>query len=179
MFESSTRRFRVLIDSPDLTFNAAHFLSFPTKDARVPWFVEPLHGHDFRASFAVEGALDASCCVVDFIAARNCALDVLRSFEHRAVLARREPNVEYVERKDEVEIRVKEDAKRWVLPREYALWLDATNASTEEIAARILDEWIDALLQKDALESTNGRKFFLRLQETPGSFVEVERCFEN
>jgi len=179
MFESSTRRFCVLIDSPDLTFNASHFLSFPTKDARSTWGVEPLHGHDFRASFAVEGALDASRCVVDFIAARTCALDVLRSFEYKAILSRRERNVEYVERDDEVEIRVRDGSNRWVYPRERVLWLDATNSSTEEIGARILDEWIDALIRRGALESTRGRNFLLRLQEAPGAFVEIERRFEN
>ena len=177
MFDSETRRFRVLIDSPELTFNASHFLSFPTQDADAPWFVEPLHGHDFRASFAVEGALDATRCVVDFIAARSCALEVLRPLNHRAILARREPNVEYVERDGEAEIRVKSvvAARRWVLPRDCVIWLDATNASTEEIAAKILDDWIDALIQKNALNATEKRKFFLRLQEAPGAFVEVER----
>jgi len=179
MFDSSTRRFRVLLDSPDLTFNASHFLSFPTKDAQAPWFVEPLHGHDFRASFGVEGALDASRCVVDFIVARTCAFDVLRSLNHRVILASRESNVEYSERNGEMEIRDKGSSRRWVLPLDYVAQLDATNASTEEIAARILDEWIDALIRSKALDSRNGRKFFLRLQETPGAFVDVERCFEN
>jgi len=177
MLDFSTKRFRVLIDSPDLTFNASHFLSFPTKDADESWFVEPLHGHDFVASFAVEGALDASRCVVDFVAARSCALEVLRPLDRRAILARRESNVEYVERNGEVEIRINrnDDARRWVLPRDCVTWLDSTNASTEEIAARILDDWIDALIQKNALDSTQNRKFFIRLQEAPGSFVEVER----
>ena len=176
MFNSETRRFRVLIDSPDLTFNASHFLSFPTQDAQTPWLVESLHGHDFRASFAVEGALDASRCVVDFVAARSCALDVLSSFDRRAILARRDSSVEYVERIGEVEIRIKGNAdRRWVLPCDCAVWLDATNASTEEIAVRILDKWIDALIQNKALDSTEGRRFLIRLQESPGAFVEVER----
>ena len=147
------------------------------------WVGEPIHGHDFRVSIRVEGPRDASGCVVDFIAAKRALVAAVACRNYRLFLARKTPCVEYVETNPTrenpngtVEIcwRGAPAPRRWVVPRDEVFWLDAENASTEEIAARLLDDWLESMEKADAFSfPPSDYRFTLRLEEAPGTSVEV------
>jgi 6-pyruvoyl-tetrahydropterin synthase len=147
------------------------------------WFGEPIHGHDFRVSIRVEGPRDAAGCVLDFVAARRSLLEVAAGWNHRTILAARAPETEYREIPPTPDNPVGEivvlwrgapEPRRWVIPNDAVAWIDATNASTEELASVLLDCWLEKLLETDALPfPTSDYRFALRLEESPGAFAEV------
>ncbi|MBR4834014.1 MAG: 6-carboxytetrahydropterin synthase [Thermoguttaceae bacterium] len=154
------------------------------RSASAPaWFGEPIHGHDFRISVRVEGPRDASGCVLDFVAARRTLLELAAEWNHRTVLARRAPETEYRELPPTPENPIGEivvvwrgapEARRWLLPADSVAWIDAINASTEELASVLLDRWIEKLVEIGALPfPTSEYRFALRLEESPGAFAEV------
>ncbi|MBP3556205.1 MAG: 6-carboxytetrahydropterin synthase [Thermoguttaceae bacterium] len=147
------------------------------------WFGEPIHGHDFRVSVRVEGPRDASGCVLDFVAARRSLLEIAAAWNHRTILATRAPETEYREVPPTPENPVGEvvvlwrgapEPRRWVVPSDAVAWIDALNASTEELASVLLDYWLEKLDETGALPfPASEYRFALRLEESPGAFAEV------
>ncbi|MBR2004194.1 MAG: 6-carboxytetrahydropterin synthase [Thermoguttaceae bacterium] len=168
----------VHINNDDVLATAA--LRSPSEPA---WFGEPIHGHDFRVSVRVEGPRDASGCVLDFVAARRSLLEIAADWNHRAILATRAPETEYREVAPTPENPVGEvvvlwrgapEPRRWVLPLDSVAWIDAINASTEEMASVFLDRWLEKVVELGALPfPTSEYRFALRLEESPGAFAEV------
>ena len=147
------------------------------------WFGEPIHGHDFRVSLRVEGPRDASGCVLDFVAARRSLLEIAATWNHRTILATRVPETEYREVAPTPENPVGEivvlwrgapEPRRWVVPLDAVAWVDALNASTEELASVFLDRWLEKIVELGALPfPISEYRFSLRLEESPGAFAEV------
>ncbi|MCF0234159.1 MAG: 6-carboxytetrahydropterin synthase, partial [Thermoguttaceae bacterium] len=147
------KRFAVAIDDPELTFNASHFVGFPLPDddpdvkpSRRRWIGEPIHGHDFRPIFRLEGPLDAAGCVVDFLLAKSAARATVDAWRHKLVLPTRLPglSVSALESKRfgktlDIYWRGEPAWRHWVYPADDVVFLDATNASAELIAAAALD----------------------------------------
>lgn len=173
-------KFTVELQSPDFCFRATHFVAFPQPGAAAdaPLVGEPLHEHRFGVSVRLTGPLDASGCVVDFEVARRALLDALAKWDGRVVLARGARRVEYVERPDsdvaEIHWRGLPRRADYEVPLSSVLWLDAVNASTEHIAATLLEEWTTRLCD-GALDGEYAAA--LRLEEARGSFVEVSTSF--
>lgn len=168
----------VCINNDDVLATAA------LRSASEPaWFGEPIHGHDFRVSVRVEGPRDASGCVLDFVAARRSLLEIAATWNHRAILATRAPETEYREIPPTSDNPVGEvvvlwrgapEPRRWVVPSDSVAWIDALNASTEELASVLLDRWLEKIVELGALPfPTSEYRFALRLEESPGAFAEV------
>jgi hypothetical protein len=131
----------------------------------------------------VEGPRDASGCVLDFVAARRSLLEVAAAWNHRTILATRAPETEYREIPPTPDNPVGEvvvlwrgapEPRRWVVPLDAVAWIDALNASTEELASVLLDYWLEKLVENGALPfPTAEYRFSLRLEESPGAFAEV------
>ncbi|MBR4976234.1 MAG: 6-carboxytetrahydropterin synthase [Thermoguttaceae bacterium] len=176
-FDAATQQV-VRINNDDVLATAA--VRPPSEPA---WFGEPIHGHDFRVSVRVEGPRDASGCVLDFIAARRSLLEIAATWNHRTILATRAPETEYREVSPTPENPVGEivvlwrgapEPRRWVVPSDSVAWLDALNASTEELASALLDRWLEKLVETGALPfPISDYRFALRLEESPGAFAEV------
>lgn len=151
--------------------------------AEPAWIGEPIHGHDYRVSLRVEGPRDASGCVLDFVAARRALLEIAAAWNHRTILATRTPETEYRQVAPTPENPVGEvvvlwrgapEPRRWVVPLDSVAWIDALNASTEELASVLLDRWLEKIVELGALPfPTSEYRFALRLEESPGAFAEV------
>lgn len=176
-FDAATQQV-VRINNDDVLATAA------VRSASEPaWFGEPIHGHDFRVSIRVEGPRDASGCVLDFVAARRSLLEVAAAWNHRTILATRAPETEYREIPPTPDNPVGEvvvlwrgapEPRRWVVPLDAVAWIDALNASTEELASVLLDYWLEKIVEIGALPfPTSEYRFTLRLEESPGAFAEV------
>jgi len=176
-FDASARQV-VRVNNDDVLATAA------LRSASEPaWFGEPIHGHDFRVSVRVEGPRDASGCVLDFVAARRSLLEIAATWNHRTILATRAPETEYREVAPTPENPVGEvvvlwrgapEPRRWVVPLDSVAWLDALNASTEELASVFLDRWLEKIVELGALPfPASEYRFALRLEESPGAFAEV------
>ena len=85
----STRgTFAVAVTKEDLVFAAAHFLTLPGHRC------ERLHGHNYRASVVVEGALEAETgYVLDFIALKALMRRLTEEWDHRVLLPTENPKL--------------------------------------------------------------------------------------
>ena len=158
--------FHVRISPDELTFSAAHFITFGHEKC------ERLHGHNYRVAAEVHGPLDRNHCVVDFITLRDGLRAILGELDHRVLLPAdhpsmrinvqdeqvsevRRPEVSEVRRPEVSEVRRPEvevtfAGRRWVFPRDDCLLLPVAN-TTAELLARYLCGRL-----RDELESCGG-----------------------
>lgn len=73
-------QFRVHVSKDNLMFAAGHFVSYDhTK-------VEPLHGHNYRFSVAVEGPVDDNAYVFNFVTLKRMMKRIGDELDHRLLL---------------------------------------------------------------------------------------------
>ena len=131
------QHFHVKISRDDLTFSAAHFITFDGDKC------EPLHGHNYRVAAEVHGPLDENRYVVDFIALRDTLREIVAELDHRVLLPTEHPRLEVTEDRQEVEVRF--GPSRWVFPRRDCLLLPMANTTTELLARYIGQRLLDQL----------------------------------
>lgn len=164
MLDRGSVKFSVDLEPPDFRFNATHFISF--QDASGRWIAEDFHGHDYRARLKITRELDDSGCVIDFVAAMNSFREVLEGWDHRVLLPKSPLCAARTDSETSVETVLEgEPQRKYVFPKTRVKDLDARNATTEETAFAILDEFAEKIGISSGLT--------LRLEEAPGCFVEV------
>lgn len=177
MFDKSSARVAVVIDDPSLRFNASHFLSFPVQSdsALDAWAAEPVHGHDFYIRLRIEGPLDESSCVVDFLAVIRAIKTIARDWDHDLILARNTRGARFITSGDKTTILYEVAPKlQYTVPTDSIRWLDGSNVSAEEIALELLAELLEKFDSEGLLYfERDAYRFELRLEEAPGCYVEV------
>jgi 6-pyruvoyltetrahydropterin/6-carboxytetrahydropterin synthase len=126
------RRFSIEVAKDYFNFASAHFLIF-TNGRR-----EPLHGHNYQVSVALEGELDRAGVILDFIRVKPLVKRVCDSLDHRTLIQTESPLVAVRQRAGEVEVRYKK--QRLVLPRSDVILLPLINTSTELLAEYVADQ---------------------------------------
>ncbi|MBM4089265.1 MAG: 6-pyruvoyl tetrahydropterin synthase family protein [Planctomycetes bacterium] len=133
-------KFRVRLHNEQLTFNAAHFITYDGNTC------EQLHGHNFRVSVDVEGPLDENHYVVDFIALRNDLKQITATLDHGVLLPTMHSAMRVRETEREVEVTFGD--RRWVFPREDCRLLPVHNTTAELIARHIAVQLLHNLQQR-------------------------------
>ncbi|OGQ78189.1 MAG: hypothetical protein A3F90_07695 [Deltaproteobacteria bacterium RIFCSPLOWO2_12_FULL_60_19] len=139
------RTFRIEVDKDYFNFASAHFLVFA--DGKR----EPLHGHNYQVSVAVEGELDRAGMVLDFITFKPLVKQVCDELDHRTLIQQNCPNLKIQGEGKHVEVLYK--GQRIVLPRRDALLLPIANTSTE-----LLAEYIAGQLRRRVRQKFPGAK---------------------
>jgi len=137
-----TRRgaFRVSVAKDYLVFASAHFITFAGHRC------EGLHGHNYRASVTVEGALDQEAWFVyDFTILKRVMKGLCDEIDHKVLLPLQNPKVQVVEDGDMVTVAY-EGKPRYVFPRRDCALLPIPN-TTVEMLAQMLTERLHAELQ--------------------------------
>ena len=158
--------FRVSVTKDYLVFASAHFITFAGHRC------EGLHGHNYRASVTVEGALnEESWFVFDFVELKRIMRQLCDEIDHLVLLPMQSVRVQVVEDGEIVNVAV--DGKpRYVFPRKDCALLPIPN-TTVEMIARMLTERLQVELAKtDArgltviemeIEENFGQSAFYRL----------------
>ena len=128
-FPLMSRRFSIEVAKDYFNFASAHFLIFA--DGRR----EPLHGHNYQVSVAMEGELDRAGVVLDFITFKPLVKGVCDALDHRTLIQADSSTIQIRKRAKEVEILYKK--QRLVLPRRDVILLPIANTSTELLAEYI------------------------------------------
>lgn len=167
-------KFAVVLDDPSFCFNAMHFVTFRTPDGE--WVSESIHGHDFRVGVTIVGPLDESGCVIDFVRASAAVKENLRNWDRKLILPCQPLDAEIADGDDDLTTIDYNSAPclHYVFPTSEVVTIEASNATTEEIAASLLERLIGdfaSILEPVDLEQYT---FRLRLEETPGCSVEIE-----
>lgn len=148
-------------------FAAAHFLIFA--DGRR----EELHGHNYRATLTLEGALGAAGLVADFLVVKPLFRAECDLLDHRVLLPRHNPWLSVEEHEREVHAAL--NGARFVLPRADVRLLEIENTSSE-LLARLLADGFLARLEAE-LPALVLRRVEVSVQESPGQCAVFERCF--
>jgi 6-pyruvoyltetrahydropterin/6-carboxytetrahydropterin synthase len=124
-----SERFKVRVTKDHLVFCAGHFISYEGDKC------ERLHGHNYRTAVEVEGELDENFYVFDFIALKTRTKAIIDEFDHRMLLATRNPFITVEAGPRSVHVRYRE--REWLFPREDCVLLPIEN-TTAELLARYL-----------------------------------------
>jgi 6-pyruvoyltetrahydropterin/6-carboxytetrahydropterin synthase len=143
-----TPDFHIRIANDDLVFRAAHFLVWA--DGRC----ERLHGHTYRVAAEVFGPLDASGCVVDFVAVRDALKAIIAELDHRLLLPAKHPAVNRSADGRQVEVAIGD--RRWLFPLDDCLLLPIDNTTTE-LLAQYVGEQLVAKLKSLVTEPLSAR----------------------
>lgn len=125
---SSMRSFKVAVTKDYLVFASAHFITFAGHRC------EPLHGHNYRVSVSLEGALDEqSWYVVDFSELKRIMRQLCDEIDHKMLLPLRNPKLEVRELGGSVTVAYK-GKRKYVFPVEDCALLDIPNTTVEMLA---------------------------------------------
>ena len=125
--------YRVTVTKDYLVFSSAHFITFAGHRC------EGLHGHNYRASVTVEGALnEESWFVFDFVELKQIMKKLCDEIDHLVLLPLESTRVGVVEEGEIVRVSV--DGKpRYVFPLRDCALLPIPNTTVEMIARLLTD----------------------------------------
>ena len=131
--------YRISVAKDYLVFASAHFITFAGHRC------ETLHGHNYRASVVVEGALDPeSWYVFDFVALKRIMRKLCDDIDHKVLLAVENPHLQISEQADSIAVAY--DGKpRYMFPKRDCALLPIPN-TTVEMLAEYLTELLRAAL---------------------------------
>ncbi len=124
-----SRAFRIEVAKDYFNFASAHFLIFADGDR------EPLHGHNYQVSVSVDGELDHSGVVLDFISFKPLVKRICDRLDHRTLIQKESSAIRVREHAKEIEVRYR--GERMILPRTDVILLPLANTSTELLAEHV------------------------------------------
>ena len=155
-----SRRFSIEVAKDYFNFASAHFLIFADGER------EPLHGHNYQVSVAMEGELDGAGIVLDFTSFKPLVKRVCDDLDHRTLIQTASPILKISRNARSVQIVYKK--QKLLLPRNDVILLPLMNTSTELLAEYVAQHirgqvqqqfpmarirWIEV-----AVEETRGQK---------------------
>lgn len=134
---TESRTYHVRLNKDYLVFSSAHFITFAGN------ICERLHGHNYGLEIEVEGPLDENAYVIDFIALRDAAKEIIDTLDHHVLLATQHEQIKVVV--DDKEVTATFEDRRWVFPKEDCVLLDIPNTTAEKLAEYIAGELVEKL----------------------------------
>ena len=136
--------FRVSVTKDYLVFASAHFITFAGHRC------EGLHGHNYRASVTIEGALNQEAWFVfDFVELKRIMRRLCDEIDHLVLLPLKSDRIQVVEDGDTVRVGV--DGKpRYVFPRKDCALLPIPNTTVEMLAQMLTERLQEALSAEGA-----------------------------
>ncbi len=148
--------FKVHVTKDYLKFNAAHFIAYPG-------FRELLHGHNYRVSVDIEGALGAQGYVVDFGIVKKAARAICDRINEHTIVPMQSDCLTIRDEGEQTVVVYEEDEFRF--PTKDVIKLPIVHSSAEELARYFAGE----LLRELAEVGVAGlRSIEIGIAETPG-----------
>jgi 6-pyruvoyltetrahydropterin/6-carboxytetrahydropterin synthase len=120
--------YRVSVAKDYLVFASAHFITFAGHRC------ETLHGHNYRVSVAIEGALDQqSWYVIDFSELKRIMRKLCDDIDHQVLLPTENPHLQIAEQGDSVTVAY-DQKPRYVFPKRDCALLPVPNTTVEMLA---------------------------------------------
>jgi 6-pyruvoyltetrahydropterin/6-carboxytetrahydropterin synthase len=132
-----SRRFHVHVSKDHLVFCSGHFISYEGNKC------ERLHGHNYRTTVEIEGALDENHYVFDFIALKQVTRAITEELDHRMMLPTRNALIRVEDRGKSVRVSYRD--REWIFPREDCVLLPIENTTAELLASYIGTRLIEDL----------------------------------
>lgn len=122
--------FRIRVDHENLKFSSAHFVLFGNGKC------ESLHGHNYRAWVELEGSLQPSDYVLDFLTVKPLLKQICERLDHTVMLPTENEDLKIAQRDSVVEVIY--GKKQYSFPAEDVLLLPIHNTSAELLARYIV-----------------------------------------
>ena len=132
-----SERFKVRVTKDHLVFCSGHFISYEGDRC------ERLHGHNYRTTVEIDGALDANHYVFDFIALKQRTKAITDELDHRMMLPTRNRVIQVEAGPHAVQVRYRD--REWLFPREDCVLLPVENTTAELLARYIAERLRDDL----------------------------------
>lgn len=161
----TARTFRVRVQKDYLKFNAAHFIAYPG-------FREALHGHNYRVSVEVEGALGPQGYVLDFGIVKRVARRVCERLDEKTIVPARSDCLGIRTEGGQVILRY-EDAE-FRIPETDAILLPIVHSSAEELAQYLVGE-VRTELEAEGVRDLTAIE--VGVEETPGQGAYCRATF--
>ena len=116
-----------------ITFSSCHFIPMHEKCSR-------LHGHSYIVRMMLEGDLNESGMVMDFVVLKKKLRSMVSEMDHKVLLPASSKIVKIAEKDGSVE--VTSCGKRYVFPSEDVLLLDIPTTTAEEMAKMMTNKII-------------------------------------
>lgn len=129
---TNSATYRVRLNKDYLVFSSAHFITFAGN------ICERLHGHNYGLEIEVEGPLDENAYVIDFIALRDAAKEIVDKLDHHVLLPTQHEQIKVLA--DSREVTATFEDRRWVFPKDDCVLLDVPNTTAEKLAEYIAAE---------------------------------------
>lgn len=157
------QRYEVEVTKDFLVFSAAHFITFAGDQC------ERLHGHNYRVAVEAAGPLDENHYVLDFIALRDLARQVVDRLDHRVLLPTESKLIQVEKSGEQVTARFAD--RSWSFPAEDCILLPVANTTTELLARYIGGDLLGALAGEGL---PIPRTFRVRVEENFGQWAMCE-----
>src|SRR5262245_4873476 len=119
----SMETYVVRVSKDYLVFCSAHFITYNGDTC------ERLHGHNYRATAEVEGPLDDTHYVFDFIALKDLMRRITDELDHRVLLPTTSNRIRVQASEERVVARFED--REWQFPREDCVLLPIPNTTAE------------------------------------------------
>lgn len=137
MTDRENERYEVFVSKDYFKFNSAHFMAYTG-------FRERLHGHNYRVSVRVTGALGPDGYVVDFGDIKHGARMICEEIDERTIIPVDSDCLDVSQSNGQIEL-VCEDGSRFSFPAADCALLPIRHSSAEELASYICRRLVDEL----------------------------------
>jgi 6-pyruvoyltetrahydropterin/6-carboxytetrahydropterin synthase len=157
--------YKVEVEKGNLSFSAAHFISFGGK-------CERLHGHNYAVSVILEGNLTEDRYVFDFVELKKTIRGICDRLDHHFLLPMQSQHLDIKEADAEWEIRF--ENRRYVFPAEDVLVLPVDSITAERLAEYICGQFIESVKE---LEKLSLASITVGVEEAPGQTAFYRHSF--
>ena len=159
--------FRIRVDHENLKFSSAHFVLFGNGKC------ESLHGHNYRAWVELEGSLQPSDYVLDFLTVKPLMKQVCELLDHKVMLPTENADLR-IEQGDSV-IGAIYGKKQYSFPAEDVLLLPIHNTSAELLARYICGVLVEEIKNRFGGDGVTAIR--VGVQESFGQEASYEETF--
>lgn len=156
---------RIEVNKGNLSFSAAHFISFGGK-------CERLHGHNYAVSVALEGNLTEDRYVFDFVEIKKIIRRICERLDHHFLLPTQSQHLDI--KKTDGEWVIRFEKRRYVFPAEDVLVLPVDNITAERLAEYICGQLVETV---QAYEQTQLSAITVGVEEAPGQTAFYQHSF--
>lgn len=156
---------RIEVNKGNLSFSAAHFISFGGK-------CERLHGHNYAVSVALEGNLTEDRYVFDFVEIKKIIRRICERLDHHFLLPTQSQHLDI--KKTDREWVIRFEKRRYVFPAEDVLVLPVDNITAERLAEYICGQLVETV---QAYEQTQLSAITVGVEEAPGQTAFYQHSF--
>lgn len=154
--------YRIRVYKEYFEFTAGHFITMGGQ-------CETLHGHNYRVEVELTGESGQDGYLYNFSDLKPLVRSECQALDHRMLLAAKNPELEYKQSEEEIEVRF--GRRRYIFPTHEVAMLPIKNSTAEELAAYLLGRIRQQIIGQARPEVKGLRHIEVGVEEKPGQMA--------